>query len=164
MSTAKRTSPGPNSSPTAASKTDVRFAESRAHALPGALAKVGEVLAIEHQKDPEGERLMAIFSMPRNPTKSDPRRRIVPDFDDPADEDAQRLKAYNLRDIEAEFETSWRTPDLCPLELPIWRSDQRINRRGVAIDLDAVAGAKHGTQARQSSTVSASDRRSGSAR
>ena len=117
------------------------MAKSRAHALPGALGKVSEVLALRHGKDPEGDRLLKKFAMPRNPTKSDPRRRIVPDFDDPSDEDAQRLKAYNLRDIEAEFEASWRTPDLCPLELPIWRSDQRINRRGVAIDLDAVAGA-----------------------
>jgi DNA polymerase len=117
------------------------MAKSRAHALPGALGKVSEVLALRHGKDPEGDRLLKKFAMPRNPTKSDPRRRIVPDFDDPADEDAQRLKAYNLRDIEAEFEASWCTPDLCVLELPIWRSDQRINRRGVAIDLDAVAGA-----------------------
>ena len=117
------------------------MAKSRAHALPGALGKVSEVLALRHGKDPEGDRLLKKFAMPRNPTKSDPRRRIVPDFDDPSDEDAQRLKAYNLRDIEAEFEASWRTPDLCALELPIWRSDQRINRRGVAIDLDAVAGA-----------------------
>jgi DNA polymerase len=117
------------------------MAKSRAHALPGALGKVSEVLALRHGKDPEGDRLLKKFAMPRNPTKSDARRRIVPDFDDPADEDAQRLKAYNLRDIEAEFEASWRTPDLCALELPIWRSDQRINRRGVAIDLDAVAGA-----------------------
>lgn len=117
------------------------MAKSRAHALPGALGKVSEVLALRHGKNPEGDRLLKKFAMPRNPTKSDPRTRIVPDFDDPADEDAQRLKAYNLRDIEAEFEASWRTPDLCALELPIWRSDQRINRRGVAIDLDAVAGA-----------------------
>lgn len=117
------------------------MAKSRAHALPGALGKVSGVLALRHGKDPEGDRLLKKFAMPRNPTKSDARTRIVPDFDDPADEDAQRLKAYNLRDIEAEFEASWRTPDLCALELPIWRSDQRINRRGVAIDLDAVAGA-----------------------
>lgn len=117
------------------------MAKSRAHALPGALGKVSEVLALRHGKNPEGDRLLKKFAMPRNPTKSDARTRIVPDFDDPADEDAQRLKAYNLRDIEAEFEASWRTPDLCALELPIWRSDQRINRRGVAIDLDAVAGA-----------------------
>lgn len=56
------------------------MAKARAFALPGALAKAGEVLRLVNQKDAEGARLLKKFSMPRKPTKSDPRRRIPPAF------------------------------------------------------------------------------------
>ena len=127
--------------PLAQEQTYDAMAKARAFALPGSLGNVSDVLALSRKKDPDGDRLLKKFSMPRNPTKADGRLRIVPNFDDPADEDAQRLKAYNLRDIEAEFEASWRIPDLQPLELQVWRTDQRINRRGMAIDLAAIDGA-----------------------
>ena len=127
--------------PLAQEQTYDAMAKARAFALPGSLGNVSDVLALSRKKDPDGDRLLKKFSMPRDPTKADGRLRIVPNFDDPADEDAQRLKAYNLRDIEAEFEASWRIPDLQPLELQVWRTDQRINRRGMAIDLAAIDGA-----------------------
>lgn len=127
--------------PLAQEQTYDAMAKARAFALPGSLGNVSDVLALSRKKDPDGDRLLKKFSMPRNPTKADGRLRVVPNFDDPADEDAQRLKAYNLRDIEAEFEASWRIPDLQPLELQVWRTDQRINRRGMAIDLAAIDGA-----------------------
>ena len=127
--------------PLAQEQTYDAMAKARAFALPGSLGNVSDVLNLSRKKDPDGDRLLKKFSMPRNPTKADGRLRIVPNFDDPADEDAQRLKAYNLRDIEAEFEASWRIPDLQPLELQVWRTDQRINRRGMAIDLAAIDGA-----------------------
>lgn len=127
--------------PLAQEQTYDAMAKARAFALPGSLGKVSDVLALSRKKDPGGDRLLKKFSMPRNPTKADGRLRIVPNFDDPADGDAQRLKAYNLRDIEAEFEASWRIPDLQPLELQVWRTDQRINRRGMATDLPAIDGA-----------------------
>lgn len=114
------------------------MAKARAHALPGALGEVSRVLDLQHKKDAEGDRLLKKFAMPRNPTKADGRLRIIPDFDDPADEDAQALKRYNLRDIEAEAEASWKIPDIAPDELQVWRTDQRINRRGIALDMDAV--------------------------
>lgn len=111
------------------------MAKSRSHALPGALGEAGRVLNLVTQKDSDGKRLLDKFSMPRNPTKSDPRRRIRPE-EDP--QDAQRLYGYNATDIETEAEASSRTPDLSPTELAYWLSDQRINYRGVRIDLDAV--------------------------
>lgn len=114
------------------------MAKARAHALPGALGEVSRVLDLQHKKDAEGDRLLKKFAMPRNPTKADGRLRIIPDFDDPDDEDAQALKRYNLRDIEAEAEASWKIPDIAPDELQVWRTDQRINRRGIALDMDAV--------------------------
>lgn len=110
------------------------MAKSRAHALPGKLAEVGAVLNIVNQKDPVGTRLINKFTMPRNPTKKDPRLRIRPeeDFEGPL------FYQYNERDIVAESEVSIRVPDLSPMELRYWLQDQRINYRGIQIDEEAV--------------------------
>jgi len=141
-------------------------AKSRAHALPGALAEVGEVLEIEHQKDPEGDRLIKLFSMPRKPTKTDPRRRVRPLWtqeDVNAEwailtaagmkpkkatevvtkqfEDTQALARYNKRDIVAESEVSALVPDLSPQELAVWITDQEINHRGMAVDVQTIQAA-----------------------
>jgi DNA polymerase len=106
-------------------------AKCRAWALPPSLEMVGDVLNISAKKDKDGKRLMDKFSMPRNPTKADPRLRILPS-DDP--EDAERYYAYNERDIEAEAEVSARVPDLSPIERQYWLVDFAINRRGIHVD------------------------------
>lgn len=110
-------------------------AKSRAYSLPGALAAAGQVLRLAHQKDADGERLLKKFSMPRAPTKGDPRTRTRPEDDI---EDAARLYAYNERDIVTEAEASARTPDLDATELQYWMLDQRINDRGVQLDMPSV--------------------------
>lgn len=111
------------------------MSKARAHALPGHLADAGSVLKIEHQKDKDGRRLLEKFSWPRNPTKHNPNWRIFPK-DDPID--AKRLYQYNLRDIEAEAEISSLIPDLSPSELEFWLCDQRINARGVRMDVASI--------------------------
>ena len=111
------------------------MAKARAHGLPGGLEAAGNVLNIENKKDKDGTRLLNLFSMPRNPTKNDPRTRILPSD---APQDAEKLYVYNIRDIEAEAELSSLIPDLSPEELEFWRVDQRINRRGVAMDREAI--------------------------
>ena len=108
------------------------MAKARAFAWPGALAEAGTVAAIIHQKDPDGDRLLKKFSIPQNPTKARPTKRIRPE-DDP--EDAKRLYAYNVRDITAESEMSAITPDLIPSEQAFWKCDQDINHRGVGLDV-----------------------------
>lgn len=115
--------------------TRCAMAKSRASSYPGALDKAGAVLRLQHQKDSDGDRLLKKFSVPRNPTKSDPRRRIRPE-DDPLD--AVRLYQYNERDIVSESEASARCPDLEGEELEFWLCDQHINTRGVAIDVASV--------------------------
>lgn len=109
--------------------------KARAFGLPGALGKAGAVLALQVQKDKEGGRLLDKFSKPRNPTKTDPRRRVLPG-EDPAD--AQRLYDYNEIDIISESEASARVPDLEGEELEFWQCDFAMNARGVQIDLVAV--------------------------
>lgn len=110
-------------------------AKGRAWALPPALKDVGEVLQAEHGKDKDGKRLLDRFSIPRSPTKADPRLRIRPE-DDPVD--GPRLYAYNMQDIVAESEVSARVPDLSPDEQEYWFVDQEINQRGIAIDTNGL--------------------------
>ena len=52
------------------------MAKARSWTLPGGLDKIGDVLALPVQKDAEGTRLLDKFSVPRNPTQTDPRRRV----------------------------------------------------------------------------------------
>src|ERR1700747_2449551 len=56
--------------------TRCAMAKSRASCYPGALDKAGQVMRLQHQKDPDGDGLLKKFNIPRNPTKSDPPRRI----------------------------------------------------------------------------------------
>lgn len=107
------------------------MAKSRAHGLPGKLDIAGEVTGVQIQKDKDGKRLLDKFSVPRNPTKTDPRMRITLQ-DDPAD--GMRLVGYNVTDIEAEAGVSAECPDLEGDELAFWQADQAINSRGVHID------------------------------
>jgi hypothetical protein len=106
-------------------------AKARAFALPGALGNAGAVLALRYQKDPAGDKLIKKFSMPQNPTKAKPLRRITV-LDEP--EEAERFYQYNERDIVTEAEASSRTPDLSETELEYWLMDQEINMRGVQMD------------------------------
>src|SRR5206468_1911117 len=87
------------------------MAKARSFSLPGALGNAGKVLDIAHQKDKEGDRLLKKFSMPRDPTKGNPKPWI--DLQDEPDE-AERLFQYNDRDIVAESEASAMCPDLQP--------------------------------------------------
>lgn len=105
--------------------------KARAWSLPPALADVGDVLGIAHQKDAEGKRLLDKFSVPRKPTKKDPRKRIRPE-EDPVD--GPRLYSYNARDVLAEDEVSAATPDMPADRRAYWLLDLAINRRGIPVD------------------------------
>lgn len=110
-------------------------AKGRAYALPPSLGQAAQVLGLSQQKDKEGDRLIKKFSMPRKPTKADPRRRLRL-ADDPAD--GQLMLRYNLQDIVTEAHASAVIPDLEGEELDNWLMDQGINKRGVAVDVAAL--------------------------
>lgn len=142
------------------------MAKARAHALPGKLANAGDVLGLEVQKDRDGKRLLDQFSVPQKPSKADPRLRVSPvwtqaDIDREWAErvprattkgqqrklaeailgehaDTLKLDAYCATDIESEAEASSLIPDLSPAELTYWLDDQRINRRGIQVDVAAI--------------------------
>lgn len=110
-------------------------AKARAMALPGKMEKAGEFLRLATQKDKDGTRLLDKFSVPRNPTKTDPRLWILPSEDPP---DAENLYRYNDTDVDAEAAISDALPDLTPYELDVWFTDQAINQRGIMVDLPAI--------------------------
>jgi len=107
------------------------MAKARAFSVPGKLEDAAKVLDATDQKLADGKRLIKKFSMPKQPSKKDPRRRIRPEEDY---EDANKFYDYNLGDIKAESAVSAITPDLSDTELELWLLDQRINLRGVHID------------------------------
>lgn len=110
------------------------MAKARAHGWPGALEDVQKVRG-GVPKDPRGKRLLDRFSVPRAPTRKDPRLRIRPE-EDP--EGAEELYQYCDGDIRAESDVSAAAPDLSPDELAWWLVDQKINYRGVRVDMPLV--------------------------
>lgn len=55
-----------------------------------------------------------------------------------APEEFAALYSYNERDVVTELEACSRIPDLSPKEFAVWQLDQKINRRGMQIDVRAV--------------------------
>lgn len=111
------------------------MALAQAWGLPGALGDVGKALNLNVQKDAEGTRLLNKFSVPRKPTKANPRLRLWPCEDLP---DAQRLYGYNITDVDACKAIADACPPISPFELDVWLLDQDINERGIAIDLEGL--------------------------
>ncbi len=107
------------------------MATARTNAYPGKLENLGEVLRLDARKDAEGKRLLKKFSVPRDPTKKDPRLRIRPE-DDP--EDFERLCQYCDQDVRTEQEASSKLVQMSPSELAAWQLNQAINWRGLRID------------------------------
>lgn len=111
------------------------MAKARAFALPGSLEKAGEVLNTQARKDKRGSQVLNKFSIPRNPTKTNLNLRSPPSSQDA---DFQDLLLYCKQDIKAESEISSRIPDLSETELEFWKCDQRINTRGIQIDIEGI--------------------------
>lgn len=111
------------------------MAKARVQTYPGALGDLSNVLRLPIPKDKEGKRLLDKFSVPRNPTKADPRTWIEP-HEDPAD--FALLQGYCDTDLDAEHGASSRMQPMSADELRFWLVDQEINRRGVGVDRAAV--------------------------
>ena len=103
--------------------------------LPGKLEKAGEVLNAPERKNPEGDALIRALSVPHKPTKTNPSLRLTPET---APEKFFKMYSYNLQDIRAEASLSSLCPELSPFETDVFKLDQVINVRGVAIDMNSV--------------------------
>lgn len=98
--------------------------------LPGSLDGAASAVGLEQRKDAKGARIMLQLSKPR---------RVEPDgtiiwWDDPVK--LQSLYTYCVQDVEVERALHHRLMELSPAEQALWRIDQRINDRGVRVNLD----------------------------
>lgn len=102
--------------------------------LPRELGDAAEALGT-HPKDEAGRADMLALSKPRTGKE----RRWTPEN---APERFVNLYCYNMDDVRAEGGVDDAVPDLTERELETYRLDQRINDRGWAVDLEAVAAAR----------------------
>lgn len=116
------------------------MAAARAYSLPGKLGEAARVLNLPQQKDSEGDRLLKLFSVPRQPTKANGSLRNFPST---MPQDASSLYKYNIQDVRTEKDLSTRITALSATELAWWQVQQAVNRRGVHVDLPLVEGALH---------------------
>jgi len=113
------------------------MAKARAQSYPAALKEAGPALRLppELLKDERGDKLVAKLTVPKKPTKKDTglrwTRATAPD-------DFRALDEYCVQDVITESAASIRIKDLSERELEIWQTDQRINRRGMMIDVEGV--------------------------
>lgn len=106
--------------------------------LPLSLEGVGAVLGLEKQKLTEGKELIKYFCQPCAPTKNNGGRTRNRPTDAPDKWDA--FKRYNIRDVETEMSIQAKLHNF-PVPDSVWEEyhiDQRINDRGVALDLTLV--------------------------
>jgi DNA polymerase len=128
-------------------------------ALPQKLDEVGKVLNLSLQKDPRGKFLINKLCVPQKPNAKTPKpekpgaKKKKPSTKpekvvhtewwrnrDP--ELLAELGRYCIRDTETEYELSQRVGDLPLAEYKLWCLDQRINDRGVFVDIPAVMSAR----------------------
>ena len=111
--------------------------------LPAGLGAVGAAMGLpqDKQKDSVGKSLITYFCKPCKPTKTNGRRtRNLPHHDP---EKWALFIDYNRQDVVAEMEIERRLSGF-PVPEDVqrqWVLDQRINLRGVAVDLDLVDAA-----------------------
>ena len=110
-------------------------------ALPLNLDDAGTALRMTVKKSTSGHKLMLKLCKPRTPRKAE--KEADPEWEkklwwweDPTE--LAGLANYCCQDVEAERAIHHRLPKLPPQEREIWLLDQKINLRGVPIDLDSV--------------------------
>lgn len=107
-------------------------------ALPLSLESVGEVLGLNNKKMKEGKDLIKYFCCPCKSTKANGGRiRNLPIHD----LDKWKIfKSYCIRDVEVESEIRNKLINypISEKEMELYRLDQRINDRGILVDMDLV--------------------------
>lgn len=97
--------------------------------LNRSLDKAADSMDLAQQKDKDGHKNMMWLCSPKRR-----RRRFEP-------EKLQKMYDYCKQDVRTEACLEDATPPVPPEIERVWRMDQRINRRGVPVDLDLCRGA-----------------------
>lgn len=115
---------------------------------PAGLSSVGEAIGLPQDKRKMGVGLSLIrkFCVPRKPTKTDPRVRILPQHEP---EKWKLFKEYCKQDVVTEMSIKnildkYSVP---ADEMELWRLDLMINNTGVAVDEKLIEGALYCSQA-----------------
>lgn len=111
-----------------------------AHGLPGSLGQLCDILGVpvDKAKDKRGKKLIQLFTKPR-PKNMKLRRANAQTHP----EDWAEFVEYARLDVEAMREVHKRLPSWnnTTAERSLWALDQRINDRGIAVDLDLARAA-----------------------
>lgn len=129
-------------------------------AMPGSLEKVAPALGLEIAKDTKGGRVMLQLAQPRKVIEGgckccdgcgsedlytpcpacggDGNEVIFWEYED-APEKFETMYAYCKNDVEVERQAEKRMLMLSPKEREIWLLDQKINNRGIAVDINSVS-------------------------
>lgn len=109
--------------------------------LPQNLAGVASVLNLQQQKDTRGKRLIDYFCKPCKPTKTNGGR--TRNLAEHKPEDWQIFKDYCCQDVEVErsIRNKISAFPIADSEQKLWEYDQRINARGVRVDMNLVNNA-----------------------
>jgi len=109
--------------------------------LPQTLDGVAKKLGLPEQKDSRGKALIKYFCMPCKPTKVNEGRTV--NLPKHAPEKWKDFKEYCIQDVEVEraIRNKLSKFPMNENEQKLWEYDQRINDRGVRVDLDFVTKA-----------------------
>lgn len=116
-------------------------ATAAALALPRDLDRLGKALDLAIQKDKEGKRLIQKFSVPRRKHKGDVPGAIH--FNEPEDhpDDFEKFHDYCDDDVRTEAGADKKMVELPREEQELYWLDQKINDRGVRIDIKSAKAA-----------------------
>ncbi len=117
---------------------DDTMARAYAMALPGSLEWCARAMRIPAEKDKQGHALMMLMCAPRRTWKAKPEG--PPTWYDER-ERIDRLKAYCAQDVRVERALAKKIAPLSKRERKVWLLDQRINRRGVQLDIPSINAA-----------------------
>ncbi len=106
-------------------------AQARARSLPGGLDDLGACLGLNIQKDKRGKELIKLLSIPQMTEYGDKRLNLDPDPDL-----LQEMYDYCVRDVEVERFAEQATPPLSEEEHLDWVINERVNDRGLMVDVE----------------------------
>lgn len=109
------------------------------YALPRSLAPAGAVQKLDLQKDKEGNKIMLEICRPTN-RKAVAEKGAAPLWDT-SPEKVRRVGEYCLQDIAAQRTLRRSLPPLSPGAVRLWLLDQKVNLRGIPIDIPAMEDA-----------------------